>query len=104
MLLSSPLHIFLKIHSTTKFLLFDIIILKIYNHVVFLILTVYTEITNVVCKSNIWRHGRSYSVSVPSYVLKAQKGRRRVPKEERKVMVESFVNKYIVLLPHHLSS
>ncbi|KAL6320487.1 hypothetical protein AAG906_007566 [Vitis piasezkii] len=55
---------------------------------------VYAEIINVAHKSNIRRHGRSYAVSVPSYVLKDQKSRKRVPKDERKVMVESFINKY----------
>lgn len=104
MLLSHYCTSFFKIHSITKFWPFDIVILKMYNHDVSLILTVYAEIINVVHKSNIRRHGRSYAVSVPSYVVKAQKSRKRVPKDERKVMVESFVNKYIILLPHHLSS
>ncbi|KAK9279001.1 hypothetical protein L1049_028583 [Liquidambar formosana] len=55
---------------------------------------VFTDITKVVRGSNIQWRGRSYAASVPSDLPKAQKGRKRVSKDERKAMVESFVNKY----------
>lgn len=56
--------------------------------------TVFTEITNVVQGSNIQSRGKSYAASVPCDVPKIQKGRKRVSKDQRKAMVESFVNKY----------
>lgn len=54
-----------------------------------------TELNNVVNGSNIQRHGKSYAASVPSDAPKSQRGR-KLTRDERKSMVESFVNKYRV--------
>ncbi|XP_047149488.1 uncharacterized protein LOC124821618 isoform X2 [Vigna umbellata] len=40
------------------------------------------------------RHGWSHAATVPSEASDAQKGPKRVPRHERRAMVESFVNKY----------
>lgn len=54
-----------------------------------------TELNNVVNGSNIQWHGKSYVASVPSDAPKSQRGR-KLTRDERKAMVESFVNKYRV--------
>ncbi|KAM7479548.1 hypothetical protein LguiA_027761 [Lonicera macranthoides] len=54
----------------------------------------FTEISNLLRGSNIWWRGKSYAASVPSDTPKVKKVRKRVPKADRKVMVESFVDKY----------
>lgn len=54
-----------------------------------------TGLNNVVNGSNIQWCGKSYAASVPSDAPKSQRGR-RLPRDERKAMVESFVNKYRV--------
>ncbi|KAJ7975493.1 DNA binding [Quillaja saponaria] len=53
-----------------------------------------TEINKFVGQSNVQRRGWSHAVSVPSETPNTQKRQKRVSKEERKAMVESFVNKY----------
>ncbi|CAJ1952365.1 unnamed protein product [Sphenostylis stenocarpa] len=40
------------------------------------------------------RHGWSHAATVPSEAPHTQKGQKRVPRTERRAMVESFVNKY----------
>ncbi|WVZ15760.1 hypothetical protein V8G54_013326 [Vigna mungo] len=40
------------------------------------------------------RHGWSHAATVPSEAPDAQKGPKRVPRHERRAMVEDFVNKY----------
>lgn len=60
-------------------------------------LTVLTGLNNVVNGSNIQWRGKSYAASVPSDAPKSQRGR-RLPRDERKAMVESFVNKYLFFL------
>ncbi|KAI9175039.1 hypothetical protein LWI28_026471 [Acer negundo] len=53
------------------------------------------ELNNVACGSNIRWRGRSYAASVvPSDSLEPQRVRKRVSKEERRALVESYVNKY----------
>ncbi|KAK2655206.1 hypothetical protein Ddye_008258 [Dipteronia dyeriana] len=53
------------------------------------------ELNNVACGSNIRWRGRSYAASVaPSDSPEPQRSRKRVSKEERRALVESYVNKY----------
>ncbi|KAL5813677.1 hypothetical protein ACOSQ4_024318 [Xanthoceras sorbifolium] len=52
------------------------------------------EVNNVVCRSNIRWRGRSYAASVPSDSLESQRKRKRVSKDERRALIESYVNKY----------
>ncbi|KAJ0048235.1 hypothetical protein Pint_16594 [Pistacia integerrima] len=59
--------------------------------------TVLTEINNAVYGSNIQWRGRSQAASVPSDVPKAKRGHKKVSKDKRHAMVESFVNKYLFL-------
>lgn len=54
-----------------------------------------TELNNVVNGSNIQWRGKSYAASVPSDAPKSLRGR-KLSRDERKAMVESFVNKYRV--------
>lgn len=56
--------------------------------------SIYREVRNAVCGSDIQWRGRSYAASLPSERPKSQNVRRRVSKDERRTMVESFVNKY----------
>ncbi|KAA8542962.1 hypothetical protein F0562_024114 [Nyssa sinensis] len=53
---------------------------------------VFIEIANPVHGSNI--RGRLFCASVPHDETKVQRGRKRVSKDERKAMVESFVTEY----------
>lgn len=57
-------------------------------------LTALTELNNFENGSNIQWHGKSYAASVPSDAPKSQRGR-KLKRDERKAVVESFVNKYI---------
>lgn len=59
-------------------------------------LTESSEVNNSLGQSNIPRRGWSYAASVPSDKPNSQKGRRRVSRDERRAMVESFVNKYFL--------
>ncbi|KGN65696.1 uncharacterized protein LOC101209410 [Cucumis sativus] len=52
------------------------------------------ELDNFVPYSNTWWRGRSYVPSVASDIPGPEKDRKRVSKEERRAMVESFVHKY----------
>ncbi|XP_061342961.1 uncharacterized protein LOC133289103 [Gastrolobium bilobum] len=52
------------------------------------------EVCNSIGPSNVQWRGWSYAASVPSETPNAQKGGKRVPRHERRAMVESFVNKY----------
>ncbi|TXG51786.1 hypothetical protein EZV62_024310 [Acer yangbiense] len=53
------------------------------------------ELNNVACGSNIRWRGRSYAASVvPSDSPEPQRSRKRVSKDERRALVESYVNKY----------
>lgn len=55
---------------------------------------VLTEISNAMLGSNTQWRGKSFAASVPSGSFKPQKGQKRIPKQERHAMVESFVDKY----------
>ncbi|XP_058090212.1 uncharacterized protein LOC131236792 isoform X2 [Magnolia sinica] len=52
------------------------------------------EISNAVHGSNIQWRGRSFAASVPSDSSKPQRGQKRLSKDERRAMLESFVDKY----------
>ncbi|CAI9770953.1 unnamed protein product [Fraxinus pennsylvanica] len=55
---------------------------------------VYIEKSSIRYKSIIKSRRRSFSASVPSETPEVQKSRIKVSKDERKAMVETFVNKY----------
>ncbi|XP_023520102.1 uncharacterized protein LOC111783410 [Cucurbita pepo subsp. pepo] len=52
------------------------------------------EVDNFVPTPNAWWLGRSYAASVASDVPRPEKGRKKVSKQDRRAMVESFVDKY----------
>lgn len=56
------------------------------------------EVDNVVPSSNTWWRGRSYAASVASDIPDPEKDRKSVPVEARRAMVESFVDKYFLVL------
>ncbi|KAL2487651.1 uncharacterized protein Fot_41000 [Forsythia ovata] len=55
---------------------------------------VYIDTSSIGHKSIVKWRGRSFSASVPSDTPGVKKSRKRVSKDERKAMVETFVNKY----------
>ncbi|OVA10773.1 hypothetical protein BVC80_645g105 [Macleaya cordata] len=52
------------------------------------------KISNAIRRSNIQWRGRSFAASVPSDSSKSERRQKRVTKDERRAMVESFVDKY----------
>ncbi|XP_059661628.1 uncharacterized protein LOC132307780 [Cornus florida] len=57
-------------------------------------MAVFTKISNVVRRSNIRWHARSFAASVPSAMPQVQKVQKKLSRDERRAMVVSFVNKY----------
>ncbi|XP_077231449.1 uncharacterized protein LOC143864400 [Tasmannia lanceolata] len=55
---------------------------------------VFKEIPYAVRGSNIQWRGRSFAASVPSDSSKPQRGQKRISRQERRAIVESFVHKY----------
>ncbi|XP_022970550.1 uncharacterized protein LOC111469494 [Cucurbita maxima] len=52
------------------------------------------DVDNFVPTPNAWWRGRSYAASVASDVPRPEKDRKKVSREDRRAMVESFVDKY----------
>ncbi|XP_011017552.1 PREDICTED: uncharacterized protein LOC105120868 isoform X2 [Populus euphratica] len=56
--------------------------------------TVFDEVANAIHGANMQWRARSYAASVPSHMPKSHKAQKRVSKDDRRAMVESYVNKY----------
>ncbi|KAJ6296510.1 hypothetical protein OIU78_024375 [Salix suchowensis] len=56
--------------------------------------TVLDEVTNAIHGANMQWRAKSYAASVPSHMPKSHKAQKRVSKDDRRAMVESYVNRY----------
>ncbi|XP_061950887.1 uncharacterized protein LOC133673956 isoform X2 [Populus nigra] len=56
--------------------------------------TVFDEVANAIHGANMQWRARSYAASVPSHMPQSYKSQKRVSKDDRRAMVESYVNKY----------
>ncbi|KAI5557853.1 hypothetical protein BDE02_18G131100 [Populus trichocarpa] len=56
--------------------------------------TVFDEVANAIHGANMQWRARSYAASVPSHMPQSHKAQKRVSKDDRRAMVESYVNKY----------
>lgn len=56
--------------------------------------TVFDEVAKAIHGANMQWRARSYAASVPSHMPKSHKAQKRVSKDDRRAMVESYVNKY----------
>ncbi|KAG6740147.1 hypothetical protein POTOM_057785 [Populus tomentosa] len=54
----------------------------------------FDEVANAIHGANMQWRARSYAASVPSHMPKSHKAQKRVSKDDRRAMVESYVNKY----------
>lgn len=60
-------------------------------------MTVLNDTPDLVNQSNILGCGGSYATSAGSSALEDRRPRKRVSKNERKTMVETYVNEYVYL-------
>lgn len=65
------------------------------NHNLNTFSTVTIGIYKEVLKSNLVGRGKSYAASVKDETAKARRIPKRIPKQERRAMIVSFVEKYI---------
>lgn len=74
----------------------EILILLLNNVIIYLLccLTVFYEVCYSADPPKFQQRGWSHAASVPSEEPEAPKGQKRVPRHQRRAMVESFVNKY----------